>query len=182
MKKILLICLIVGLSGCASYRPNALPAFFVGNDINTVKKNDVAISIKFFDCEESIKYFDCKTCERKIDVALITIVNQSNKIYGFQKRSIVPKSIGANDASNKCSRSIVFNGGIFPPALVRNNKINREIKEDFLQQEIKDAKVKQNEELRGIVFFNQINKGDKFIIPLFTIDTNEKILFEFIKS
>ena len=71
---------------------------------------------------------------------------------------------------------------LISPALVRHIKINKEIKRDFLSKEMKDSRIKPNEELSGVLFFNQINKDEKVAISLINIDTGEKLLFEFSKK
>ena len=47
---------------------------------------------------------------------------------------------------------------------------------------MKDSRIKPNEELSGVLFFNQINKDEKVAISLINIDTGEKLLFEFSKK
>ena len=117
-----------------------------------------------------------------MQIVLVIINNKSASTYGFDKSSVLPENIGSKKAGEKCGRSMVCDGGLWPPALVRHCKINRKVKQDFLSKEIKDSKIKPKEELSGALFFNQINKGEKVVIPLFNIDTGEKLLFEFSKN
>ena len=173
---------MISFNGCASFNPNKLPGFLVEGEGNVIKKSSVSVVTKFLNCDESIRYFDCKTCEKNIQVVFVTISNKSDNTYSFKTSSIIPEGIETSEAALRCARSILVNGGIWPPALVRNHKINEEIKEDFSSKEIKDSQIKSKEELSGVVFFNQINKGGKIIIPLFNKDTGDKILFEFSKD
>ena len=121
-KTIVLFVLLVSLAGCATYSPSNLPDFFVLGEVDVIKDSDVSVSAKFLDCDESITYFDCKTCERKIQAVLFTISNKSETNYGFRKSNVIPASIGANKAGEKCGRSIVCNGGLFPPRLFDTSK------------------------------------------------------------
>lgn len=182
-KTLVLLILVLLISGCLTYySPTNLPNFFVEREANIIKKSGVSVTAKFLNCDESLKYFDCEICEKKMQVVLVAIANNSENIYGFRKSSVTPENIEANKVSVKCARSILTNGGIFPPAIVRNNKINQEIRKDYLSKEIKDSQIKPKEELSGTIFFNQINKDEKVVIPLFNQDTGEKLLFEFSKN
>ncbi len=183
MKKVIVLWVLLSLSGCLSYySPTNLPNFFIEGETNIIKKSEVSVTAKFLNCNESLKYFDCEICKKRMQIVFVAIANNSENIYRFVKSSVTPESIEANNVSVKCARSILSNGGIFPPAIIRNEKINREIKEDFLSKEIKDSQIKPKEELSGVIFFNQINKSEKVVIPLFNKDTGEKLLFEFSKN
>lgn len=182
-KAIVLSVLLVSLSGCLTYyKPTNLPNFFLEGEANIIKKNSVSVTAKFLNCNECLKYFDCGICKNKMQVVLVAIANNSENNYGFRKGSVTPESIEANKVSVKCARSIFTNGGIWPPAIVRNEKMNQEIKNDYLNKEIKDSLIKPKEELSGVIFFNQINKDEKVVIPLFNRDSGEKLLFEFSKN
>jgi len=179
---VIIVLISIFTSGCSSYLPGRLPSSFAEDYPNVIVKNNVSVAVKIFTCNESREAFDCELCDMNIQPIFIAINNKSNQQYSFKKEDINLKFIESKDVAKMCARSWFEHFFLWPPVLVRSRKINREMREDFIEKEIKDSSILPKTDLTGMFFVSPMKSGEKLTIQLINRETSERVVFEFNKD
>lgn len=180
-KNVLIAMFMFALVGCTTYIPGRLPSQFADDYPNVIKKNDVYVAVKIFNDQESLETFACETYKKELQPIFIAIRNNSNSTYSFSKLNVEPVYIEAEKAGPKCHRSWLIGGGVWPPTLVRNNKVNKRIDVDYIAKEIKDASISPKQELSGILFVKKSEEAKQVTVLLKNRDVEERLSFVFEK-
>ena len=195
MKKLVLLLVIGGLCGCASYNTMSLPSADVYAYSNRQAQKDLTISVEFFDASKTRKIFKVNLLKKGYQPAYIVIDNRSKETYLFNKSRISKTCYDASVIAEKCGfstagRATAYGvGGLFLwplwiPAIVDGTgsaRANREMQSDYAVKEIKNGRIQPNGLLSGVVFVDKMANGEHFDIRLQNIETNEILLFNFIK-
>ncbi len=197
MIKELIVLLVSGglLFGCASYNTMSLPSADVYAYSNRQAQKDITISVEFFDASKTQKIFKANLLKKGYQPVYIVIDNRSKETYLFNKSRISKTCYDASVIAEKCGfstagRATAYGvGGLFLwplwiPAIVDGTgsaRANREMQSDYAVKEIKNGRIQLNGLLSGIVFVDKMANGEHFDIRLQNIETNEVLLFNFIK-
>ena len=195
--KELIVLLVSGglLCGCASYNTMSLPSADVYAYSNRQTQKDVTISVEFFDASKTQKIFKINLLRKGYQPVYIVIDNHSKETYLFNKSRISKACYDASVIAEKCGfstagRSTAYGVGalfVWPllvPAIVDGTgsaRANTQMQSDYATKEIKNGRILPNGLLNGVVFVDKMANGEHFDIRLQNIETNEILLFNFIK-
>ena len=203
LKKVICSLLIIPLlsltSGCASYRFGRLPSPYMNDHPSSVTQKDVSVAVEFLSASQADSTFDCEMTKRKVSPVFIVIDNKSNDAYGFRKADVDSSYLSAEEVAKKCTRStmgrvasygilglVVILWVVFIPMaiaeIINCPRINSQMKNDYLTNEIADTTIAPGRSISGVMFVAPLQKGAKFNIPLAAKNSGEKLIFEFYKE
>ena len=197
MKKLLVWCILLCFTttGCASYRARSLPSSNPTSLANHETQDGLTVGVQFFNASESKKIFGVKKVSRVSQPTYIVIDNRTNDTYEFNKRTLNPTAIPAEEIASECNfntaaRATTYGvAGIFIwplliPAVVDgvgSSQANQRMENDYMYKEIKDDRISPNGLLNGVVFLGPMKDGEELTVRLQNIRTNDVKLFSFKK-
>jgi len=195
IQKLIVLLVIIGLSGCATYNALNLPSPDVYTYNNRQTEKSVTIAVEFFDASKTKKIFQVNLLKRGYQPVYIVIDNRSKETYIFNKSRINKTCYDAYAIAEKCGfstagRATAYGVGglflwpLFIPAIVDGTgsaRANQEMQHDYAIKEIKNGRIQPNGLLSGVVFVDKMANGEHFVIRLQNIETNELLLFDFTK-
>lgn len=191
----IMVMMCVLFSGCASYNTMSLPSADTFAYSNRQTVENVSIAVEFFDASQTKKVFQTDLLSKGYQPVYIVIDNRSKATYIFNKSQISKNCYDASVIAEKCGFSTTGRatsygvGAIFLwplaiPAIVDGTgsaRANTQMKNDYAMKEIKNGRVSPNGLLNGVVFVDKMANGEHFDIRLQNIETNEILLFNFIR-
>lgn len=164
---------------CVKEEKKSLNNYYVNLYPNSLEKNGLSVEVKVLKCWESLRILGCKLCKYGIQPVSIVITNKSSGIYYFTKSAVNPGFLRAQDSFLKCFGEKNAGNGFIPILRGQFKAINAKKNHKYLSKEIADDFIYPQNIKKGIMFFSQLKKTGKLIIPLINKDTGERITFEF---
>lgn len=193
---VLLLCAVVAITGCASYRAGRLPSSDVASFKTAQDQENLMVAVKFFDARESKQIFGVGKVYELYQPVYIAIDNRTKNSYEFSKRGSVNKqSVPAEEAAKNCGFSTVgrattygvaglFIWPLLIPAVVDgvgSAQANQKMESDYMYKEIKDDRIAPNGLLNGVMFVDKMKEGEEFVVRLRNVDNDQIKLYSFKK-
>lgn len=197
----LVAAVAVAASGCASYHPGPMPTSNTTVHPNKDSKAGVTVAASVFTDEETKYRLDARPQRRGIQPLFVVIENGSTETYRFQKDQVEPAVVPAKDAAKAGYRHTVlrtvfwtfvavpslavalFTGQFFWAlglpigAATQSRRVNKEIREQFVANEIPDGPVAPGQRLSGLLFIKP-GHGGTLRIVLVNTRTQESPVFD----
>ncbi len=189
------LILILGLSGCASYKARPLSQLSTDSSTLFIENNSICFGYHIFDKSDCKKYLDRDVITKGYQPIHISITNNSNSSVYFSPKNITLPIIDAYEVSQKAHTNTVGRAvgygitGLFIwpfliPAVVDgigSHEANDKLDVDFDRKVLRDQTINPNASINGLVFVPvesnisdfQITLTDSKTLETITLNTNQ---------